>query len=570
MTEQDLSQAQGLVLPSPTASERRSKNGQSFVVSEGRWQLTARESVDTTVVKQKYTGPLLNSILLTLADYAAQNAPGTVLNVRRAVVGFAEHASPHDPLSSINLADLLSFRHAYRTRTGHDGGTTTLRAFLRRCYDLGYGGIARELINELAMWELKNAPTGESVNREDVDSGPFTREELAGLEAEWMSGFEGGSISLETLTVALLLSRTGRRPSQVAALKLIDLDDSRHEDVKPGDPKPPRRLLLIHVPRAKQKTAGWRELFRSVELIPSTWNLCVAQRQHVIERISQLLTDLHWELQEADSKLIFENAPMFPMWSLLPSLQKELEQLLAAGHHGAALSRFRSFVIGDGWHADKHGIARVLDRACDGIQATNRIGEALNATARRFRYYLATEMDRMGVGQGVIAHALDHNDTTTIIAYRQNHPGRARIINQATARSLAPLARLFRGEVVEKEADARGGDDPATTRILYKGRGTATCGDRVQCGLNRLPVPCYTCNHFQPWLDGPHEEMLEELLTERQERYDVLGESSPMVARDDNTIFAVVQVIQLCEVRRAELDKEKVEPAAKRTRKQGQ
>ena len=144
------------------------------------------------------------------------------------------------------------------------------------------------------------------------------------------------------------------------------------------------------------------------------------------------------------------------------------------GQHGAALQRLINDVTSDAWHRDKHGIARILDKACADLEASNRIGEPLRASARRFRYYLATEMDRMGVGQGTIAHALDHNDTSTILAYRQNHPGRARVINKATARSLTPLVRIFRGEVVDSEADAIGGDDPAATRILFRGAAAAT------------------------------------------------------------------------------------------------
>lgn len=539
---------------SPARSERRSKNGQNFYLYEARWQLSARESAEVSGVMQKFNEPLLGSMLLTLANYAEQNAAGTVLNVRAALLSFAEHASPQAPLSALTMADLLGFRHAHRSRTGHDGATANLRAFLRRCYDVGHGGVSKTLVDELKKWVLKNAPTGDAVNREDIESGPFTREELAGLEAEWMSRFEDGTISHETLTGVLLLSRTGRRPSQIASLKLKDLDDSRLEDVKPGDAKPPRRLLLVHFPRAKQKTAGWRELFRSVELIPGTWNMCVAQRQRVMERMAQLLSDLDWTLQEADRKAIFESAPLFPMWSLVPALQTELGASLSSGQHGAALRHLTAFVQGDEWHPDKQGITRILERACDGMEASNRIGEPLKAGARRFRYFLATEMDRMGVGQGVIAHALDHNDTSTVVAYRRNHPGRARVIDKATARALAPLARLFRGEVVDTEEDAVGGDDPAATRILFRGKGAATCGDRVQCGLSRLPIPCYTCNHFQPWLDGPHEEVLEDVLRERQERSVVLGPSSPLVERDDTTIFAIVQVIQRCEVRRAELN----------------
>lgn len=79
----------------------------------------------------------------------------------------------------------------------------------------------------------------------------------------------------------------------------------------------------------------------------------------------------------------------------------------------------------------------------------------------------------------------------------------------------------------------------------------ATCGQYGFCGAN-APIPCYTCNHFQPWLDGPHEEVLADLLAERDQVFKLTGDSV-MAAVNDRSILAVVNVIQRCEARRAEL-----------------
>lgn len=71
------------------------------------------------------------------------------------------------------------------------------------------------------------------------------------------------------------------------------------------------------------------------------------------------------------------------------------------------------------------------------------------------------------------------------------------------------------------------------------------------CGA-LAPIACYTCKSFQPWLDGPHQEVMDGLLEERQ-RIRQLTRDESMVAINDRTIVAVAEVIRRCEERRSEL-----------------
>jgi hypothetical protein len=118
------------------------------------------------------------------------------------------------------------------------------------------------------------------------------------------------------------------------------------------------------------------------------------------------------------------------------------------------------------------------------------------------------------------------------------------------ALQLARYAQAFQGVLVDREADAVRGAD-LSSRIKFKGQNMATCGQYGFCGAN-VPIPCYTCNHFQPWLDGPHEEVLADLLSEREHVLETTADIT-MVAVNDRTILAVINVIQRCEARRAEL-----------------
>lgn len=150
----------------------------------------------------------------------------------------------------------------------------------------------------------------------------------------------------------------------------------------------------------------------------------------------------------------------------------------------------------------------------------------------------------------VIAELLDHSDVQNVDVYTKNLPEHAQALNKAMAVQLAPYAQAFQGVLVDREADAIRGAD-LSSRIKFKGQNMATCGQYGFCGAN-APIPCYTCNHFQPWLDGPHEEVLADLLSERDSVREITGDMA-MASINDRTIFAVINVIQRCEARRTEL-----------------
>ncbi len=59
--------------------------------------------------------------------------------------------------------------------------------------------------------------------------------------------------------------------------------------------------------------------------------------------------------------------------------------------------------------------------------------------------------------------------------------------------------------------------------------------------------------HFQPWVDGPHQIILDELIEERERLKGITGDIQ-YAAINDRTILAVAEVIQRCEQRKEELN----------------
>lgn len=537
--------------------ERHSLNGYAFNFHDDVWQIDSDSSLNVKRLRRSLGPRLVDGCLRTLAHWAAVKAPSTCTLTASCLHDFASFAAPGKRLKSLSAADLTNYRANNVKRDGHEANLIKLRPFFLSWHDLRYGGSDLNAVEALKSWRLKRPEAGRRVRTMDAKLGPLVPSELHALSSSVLAAYERKLIDHTDLSVALFLIHTGRRPVQVSHLKCLDLDDSRVDDaVATGQSGTPRRLLLIHIPRAKQHGARFREHFRSVELIQSFWAMLVRQRGDVCSIFDDLLIEAGFSLQPSDIEEIHRQLPLIPSWSKIRKSLENSTKLLGEGAHGQALELLRKGAKSKMWHVDSRQIQRILRRAASAGDARSRTGAKLHMTPYRLRYTKGTEAAREGFGREVIAWLLDQSTLDSADIYIDNLPEHALPINKALALSTAMtgLARLFRGKLVDSEQDAVAGKDPASSRILFKGKGAATCGGRIQCGLRKLPIPCYTCDLFQPWLDGPHTQVLELLLEERQDRLDALGSDKiKIIEVADPTIVAVIDVIQRCEVRRLEL-----------------
>ena len=184
---------------------------------------------------------------------------------------------------------------------------------------------------------------------------------------------------------------------------------------------------------------------------------------------------------------------------------------------------------------------------------SERTGEILNSNATRFRYSIGTRAAREGLGVMIIAELLDHTDIQNADVYTKNVPENAAILDAHLSELMAPYANAFMGVIVDSDNKARRGDD-LCSRVRFREDKAGVCGSFGHCGAN-VPIPCYTCIHFQALLDGPHEAIRDELLAERKRILEVTGDEK-LAAVNDRTILAVAQVIQKCQARREELRKQ--------------
>lgn len=533
---------------------RRSAADLDYDPASGRWTLAKGISIDVERLREKVAGQLEPGLTNTLVHYAERKTGRSVNNICLLLYQYFSFAKEQGKVQEIREQDILNFRAEMCAQDAHDGRLIKLRPFFCTWSSLGYPGVSKEISRFFRSLKLVAPPRGQAVLSLDPKEGPLEQSESAALRAGVMAAYGRGLITHEGLVVSLFLSYTGRRPIQLAHLKLMDLDDSRTDDLHPMELNQTRRkMLLVHVPRAKQTDSKFRQFRRSIEVIPALWAALIRLREEVICRFDEMLVELDWKLDLADRERIHLQLPLFPSWAAIKDSVAKNYQLVDQRPFGQKLVELQEKAASAAWHRSSAMIRKLLVEAVTTASVSSRTGEPLKAVPRRLRYAKGTDAARAGYGKLIIAELLDHTTTHTVDVYTKTVPEHAAPINKAMALAMSPLVQLFRGQMVDREIDAVGGDKPLATRILIKGEGAATCGAGVQCGLNRLPRPCYTCDSFQPWLDGPHEALLEDLLRERQQRLEILGNPA-MVGVEDNTIIAVVNVIQRCEARRAELN----------------
>ena len=238
-----------------------------------------------------------------------------------------------------------------------------------------------------------------------------------------------------------------------------------------------------------------------------------------------------------------QQIPLFPDLDVLAAVQSPYE--------------FRQLLATDKLHIASSEITVTLQFivAASDIRS-ERTGDLLHISSRRFRYTTGTRAAREGFGELVIAELLDHSDTQNAGVYIKNIPEHVKKLDEAVGFQLAPYAQAFVGVLVDSERDAHRGDDPTSRIRTEMGQGVGTCGEYGFCGAN-VPIPCYTCMHFQPWLNGPHEDVYQGLLNERERLKEITGDIQ-IAAVLDRSIIAVADVLMRCASRCEELSQQRL------------
>ena len=474
-----------------------------------RWKLSKDVDIPMFALSGVMSTELFLSFRHVLAFYATTNAPSHARSLFDRCKHYVE-ATVGLPLFSVE--SLISYRSTLEMKTEWYLGT--LRGLIRKWADLGYTGIPRETLTLLAKWKLKGNEKGYAVQSMCPDSGPLTDIEMEGVTSAVIRDYARGRLKLIDACYAMTLAMTGRRPSQITGLKLRDLTQQSDR-------------YFINFPRAKQRNQPWRSAFNKFAIVEDLWLLLQQQARQVRLAFAKRLG------REVPADLVAE-LPLFPALDAFDVCYELNTQL-----------------IGDRLHAPNTSVRKSMDLVAKTTKVfSERTGVLTHLNPTRFRYTLGTNLAREGKGELVIAEALDHSDTQNAGVYVRNIPEIVERIDKAVALQLAPIAQAFQGLLVVSEVDAKRGDDPSS-RISNGAVNLGNCGSYGFCGA-LAPVACYTCNHFQPWLDGPHEAVLDGLISER-DRVLEQTEDRKIASVNDRLIFAVSDVVSRCNAMRREV-----------------
>ena len=401
------------------------------------------------------------------------------------------------------LRSAFSEYRAARAAAGTEHTLDRVRYWLFWATDNGHEGFSRELAFEISQFRFGGRPQGTAVLSEDPEEGPLTEEEVVALLGALRSDRAIALLTLQQRTALWLCFALGRNSANYCLLQEQDLATFMVDGVE-------ATAYELKVPRIKKRTARERVEFRRAKITP--------------------------ELAQLIEQLIEENARLRPVPTESP---KWLFRRAIAHQHSIGEFRFSM---------RNRDFTPMIANAVLKLEITSGItGSPLKVTTRRLRYTYATRLVDEGISHRGLAEVLDHTDLQNILVYFNARSNIVRRIDAAIALRIAPLARAFAGEIVDTEFDALRGNDPASrifreNTVVGKLEGIGSCASFSFCRLGP-PVACYTCEKFQPWRGGRHEELLGDLLADRDKKLRA-GADPKIVTILDPTIYAVAEVIR--------------------------
>jgi len=490
--------------------EHVSKLGYEFNFMSERWQLSGDISVLFKNIETDDHDFELG-FRAALSRYAEEYSPFHVENMFKATRAYLKKAKAQ----SLTVNGLSVYKSQLAKE--HEYKLGAVKGFWLSWFDWGFPGIDKEVADFLDEMVLAGNEKGKAVKKRCPYTGPLTELEQSSL-LEWAANaFSEGVIDLTVYTNFIVLLFTGRRGIQIRSLRFCDLSISETRDGNNYD---------LRVPRAKQRGVGFREVFNPISITEELYLLLKCLVEESCSRIERLFS----EKLSAD---FIKELPVFIEWGRVKEFVSldDLER------------KFKK--TPDYLHIKKSSSDELLRVFCRKSQAkSERTGDFICLNSRRFRYTKGTNLSRRGISGVALAHALDQSDTQNIGVYTENTSKNAEIINEVMADMLAPLAQAFAGKLIDSERDALRADDPHSRVKNERFHSVGNCSTHSFCASGYRA--CYTCIKFQPWRDAPHDEVLQDLLTER-ERQKGAGVSENVIKATDRLLLAVKRVVQLCE-----------------------
>jgi len=502
-------------LSTPTVrnvSKHISFNGYEFDIESDFWVLNKNRGINVDFINN-FDLPIQEDLRSTLCYFAEFKSAYHTFNVCLAIKNYLDKTGR----KTIDELGLLTYKSFY-SKKNEEYRLGVLRVFLKQLYFLEFNAVSDQVFELLNSWKLSGNDKGTAVLSLDPEEGPYSDIEFEAIKNGLDNKYAEAVIDDGDYSLAQLFAATGRRPIQIASLKIGDLriDSSMLETP----------TYIIRIPKAKVRGRGFRSEFTDFALIESIGQVLSLHIANIEKKAEH---QLGRKLSEQERILL----PMFP---------DDIRQL-----KNLPPEEISAVLTTDATHSKTLEITSKLKRVIDKLHITSeRTGQPLKTTGYRFRYTLGTRAAREGAGVLTIATLLDHSDTQNTNVYVANIPEHARTISEIMNSSLMHYASAFQGEIVESEEHVLT-NIPGAQRIRTNNSSdnVGSCGTSSMCH-DYAPVACYTCPKFKAWRDAPHHIILKWLLDERKRIIEQTNDLE-IAAINDRAIYAVTQVIKRCE-----------------------
>ena len=491
--------------------------GYEFSIDDQKWVLDINKTIDISRVRN-YEFSVQSEIVMTLAHFAKYSSSSHTANMCE-YIGKYSDITGEDHFS---IKGLLNYKNFYSSKK-EEYKVAMLRVFLKKLYNLGYSSVDDEIYDLMDSWKLTGNEKGTAVLSLDPDEGPFSPFEFQAIITRTNEYLAENKISYYEAALIRVFGATGRRPIQIAGLKVKDLyptDKYKFKDKK--------KVHVLNFPKAKIRGAsGFRFAFREVGIRESIVQILFEHTRILKQKLSKKIKR---ELSEQE----FAELPLFYDFEKLVNLDWE-------NRHEISEILPKEII-----HLPTVKLIKILKGAVRKLGVRSReTGKPIFVTSYRFRYTLGTNAARQKAGVNVIAKLLDHHDTQNAHCYVQSVPEIAQQISSIMDESLRKYADAFQGKVVKDEIEAQSQiKDANRISCVEQNCDVGSCGTHQYCN-DYAPIACYLCSKFMPWANAPHHLVLKKLMNERDDLI-TMGCSLEVVAVNDRTIIAVQQVIDAC------------------------
>lgn len=490
--------------------------GYEFNRNERKWVLDINKTMDITRI-WSFDSSTQMDVIQALIHFARFSSSSHTVNMCEYVGKYWEITG----LKRFTLEGLLNYKNFYSSKKD-EYKVAMLRVFLKKIYDLGYSAVDDQVYDLIDSWRLSGNEKGAAVLSLDPDEGPFSPFEFQAIVTRTNEYLAENKLSLYEAALIKVFCATGRRPIQIASLKVKDLYISNKYKLNTGE-----NPSVLNIPKAKLRgNSLFRTAFSEVGI-----------RENLAELLHEHINVLKVEVTKLSkhelSALEFNELPLFYSFDKLIDLDwnhKDLLEILSSEIIHLPTS-YLTFLL-------KNAVKRL------GIRS-RETGKPIYITAYRFRYTLGTNAARQKAGINVIAKLLDHSDTQNASCYVQSVPELAQQISAIMDESLRKYADAFQGKIVKDEIEAQiKVKDANRISCVEQDSSVGSCGTHNVCH-DHAPIACYVCNKFMPWANAPHHLILTQLIEEREYLVQI-GVSVEILAINDRVILAVQQVIDAC------------------------